>query len=412
MGNGYTRQKLASCDAISGISSRDSDTGRSYRLGKKDIAEKLYTENNRVFADIVNYMVYDGAEVVHPADLMELGSEELMLKGEDKQQRYRDVMKKAVIRQDKDAIYMLVSLENQSEVHYAMPVRNMLNDAMRYMRQVEQIRRERFQQGRQGNQMQEHTPIEGQIHAEFLSGMTEQDKLLPIITIVILFQDQTWNGPKSIHEMLNTTDPAVLKYVQDYKIHVIAPADMTEDELRKFQSSMREVLNFIKYSKDKRKLAQIMQADAERFKHMEREAVQLLNLVTGAEMEMDEEEEVVNMCKAIQDMRKEERELGQQEGRTQMIQSMLAHGYTLDEVMEVVGSDEDNVEEGKETGTMCKALDDMRKEERELGQQEGEQKGRQQVIRNMLLHNYAIADIMTLVECKEDEVIEVQKSME
>ena len=102
MGNGYTRQKLASCDAISGISSRDSDTGRSYRLGKKDIAEKLYTENNRVFADIVNYMVYDGAEIVHPADLMELGSEELMLKGEDKQQRYRDVMKKAVIRQDKD----------------------------------------------------------------------------------------------------------------------------------------------------------------------------------------------------------------------------------------------------------------------------------------------------------------------
>ena len=134
----------------------------------------------------------------------------------------------------------------------------------------------------------------------------------------------------------------------------------------------------------------------------------MLNLVTGAEMEMDEEEEVVNMCKAIQDMRKEERELGQQEGRTQMIQSMLAHGYTLDEVMEVVRSDEDNVEEGKETGTVCKALEDMRKEERELGQQEG----RQQVIRNMLLHNYAIADIMTLVECKEDEVIEVQKSME
>lgn len=407
MGNGYTRQRLASCGAISGISSRDSDTGRSYRLGKKDIAEKLYTENNRIFADIVNYMVYDGAEIVHPADLMELGSEELMLKGEDKQQRYRDVMKKAVIRQDKDAIYMLVSLENQSEVHYAMPVRNMLNDAMRYMRQVEQIRRERFQQGRQGNQMQEHTPIEGQIHAEFLSGMTEQDKLLPIITIVILFQDQTWNGPKSIHEMLNTTDPAVLKYVQDYKIHVIAPADMTEDELRKFQSSMREVLNFIKYSKDKRKLAQIMQADAERFKHMEREAVQLLNLVTGAEMEMDEDEEVVNMCKAIQDMRKEERELGQQEGKTQIIQSMLAHGYTLDEVMEVIQCEEDSEEAGKG----CKAIQDMREEERELGWQEGKQENKRQTIRNMLSRGYAFVDIMSIAECSEEEIVEVQKNM-
>ena len=97
----------------------------------------------------------------------------------------------------------------------------------------------------------------------------------------------------------------------------------------------------------------------------------------------------------------------EQKGKQQIIQSMLAHGYTLDEVMEVVGSDEDNVEEGKETGTVCKALEDMRKEERELGQQEG----KQQIIRNMLSHNYAIADIMTLVECKEDEIIEVQKSM-
>ena len=403
MGNGYTRQKLASCDAISGISSRDSDTGRSYRLGKKDIAEKLYTENNRVFADIVNYMVYDGAEIVHPADLMELGSEELMLKGEDKQQRYRDVMKKAVIRQDKDAIYMLVSLENQSEVHYAMPVRNMLNDAMRYMRQVEQIRRERFQQGRKKDGPQEHITMGGQTHAEFLSGMTEQDKLLPIITIVILFQDQTWDGPKSIHEMLNTTDPAVLKYVQDYKIHVIAPADMTEDELRKFQSSMREVMNFIKYSKDKRKLAQIMQADEERFKHMEREAVQLLNLVTGAEMEMDEDEEVVNVCKAIQDMRKEERELGQQEGKQQIIQSMLAHGYTLDEVMEVVQCEEDSEEAGKG----CKAIQDMREEERELGKQEN----KRQTIRNMLSRGYAFVDIMSIAECSEEEIAEVQKNM-
>ena len=307
-------------------------------MGKKDIAEKLYTENNQVFADIVNYMVYDGVEMVHPADLMELGSEELILKGGDKQQRYRDVMKKVVIRQDKDAIYMLVSLENQSEVHYAMPVRNMLNDSMRYMRQVEQIRRERFQQGRKKAGPQEHIAMDGQTHAEFLSGM-------PIITIVILFQDQTWNGPKSIHEMLNTTDPAVLKYVQDYKIHVIAPADMTEDELRKFQSSMREVLNFIKYSKDKRKLAQIMQADAERFKHMEREAVQLLNLVTGAEMEMDEEKEVVNMCKAIQDMREEERELGWQENKRQTIRNMLSRGYAFVDIMSIAECSEEEIAE-------------------------------------------------------------------
>ena len=129
-------------------------------MGKKDVAEKLYTENNRIFADIVNYILYDGAEIVGPEHLKEVSGEELFLEEETDidlfvesvtsadsmdrqvgngrntgknikrrrqkdyivQQRYRDVSKQITIRQGQDAVYMLVSLENQSEVHYAMPV--------------------------------------------------------------------------------------------------------------------------------------------------------------------------------------------------------------------------------------------------------------------------------------------------
>ncbi len=178
-------------------------------MGKKDIAEKLYTENNRIFADIVNYILYDGAEIVRPEHLKEVSGEELFLEEEadidlfvesvssavstDRkaergrstgknerrhrqkdyvvQQRYRDVSKQITIRQGQDAVYMLVSLENQSEVHYAMPVRNMLNDSMRYMRQVNQIRS--YRKGKR-------SPDSG----DFLSGIDSGDKLLPVITIV------------------------------------------------------------------------------------------------------------------------------------------------------------------------------------------------------------------------------------
>ena len=152
-------------------------------------------------------------------------------------------------------------------------------------------------------------------------------------------------------------DPAVLKYVQDYKIHVIAPAELSTEELKQFHSSMREVLNFIKYSEDEEKLRQILQEDAGRFNRMEQEAVQLLNLVTGAEIEINTEQEVVDMCKALADMISRERKLGYDNG----------------------------VEE--------------------------ERKKRIQIIKNMLNRGFAYEDIMDIAECGRDEIIQIQQTM-
>ena len=89
--------------------------------------------------------------------------------------------------------------------------------------------------------------------------------------------------------------------------------------------------------------------------------------------------------------------------KRQIMQSMLAHGYTLDEVMEVVQCEEGSEEAGKG----CKAIQDMREEERELGWQEN----KRQTIRNMLSRGYAFVDIMSIAECSEEEIAEVQKNM-
>ena len=42
--------------------------GRENRLGKKDRYEKVYTGNAEVFADIVNYLLYEGEEKIQPDD--------------------------------------------------------------------------------------------------------------------------------------------------------------------------------------------------------------------------------------------------------------------------------------------------------------------------------------------------------
>ena len=61
-------------------------------------------------------------------------------------QKYRDLLKTATIMEDGEATYVLLGIENQTEVHYAMPVRNMLYDAMQYNQQVTEIGKKRRQE--------------------------------------------------------------------------------------------------------------------------------------------------------------------------------------------------------------------------------------------------------------------------
>lgn len=370
-------------------------------MGKKDIIQKLYTEDNRIFADIVNFMLYDGREVICPEDLEELSCEQVMLaeredfhaekekNGKHRSakyiglQRYRDVQKRLVIRQAKDTVYVLICLENQSEVHYAMPIRNMLNDALNYARQVETLSKQHFLKAKDlkagsfeadisqtsipqidnfetknsqtGTSQTDNSETENSqidIHnrnrKEFLSGIHKEDKLLPVISFVLLFQDEEWDGPISVHEMLCTDDPAILRYVQDYKLNLIVPAELTEEALKKFHSSLREVLSFIKYSKDKEQMNRLIEENSARFSRMEKEAVAVINLFTGTNIEIKEEEEVIDMCKAWEDMRAEGIKVGQAEGmkkQKRIVQNMVDRGYSIEDILAIMECSREELQE-------------------------------------------------------------------
>lgn len=78
-----------------------------------------------------------------------------------------------------------------------------------------------------------------------------------MVTLVIHFGADEWDAPLSLHEMMGTQNEKLMHYVQDYQIHLIDPAKLTEEDLKKFTSSLREVIEYIKYSKDKEKLSRI-----------------------------------------------------------------------------------------------------------------------------------------------------------
>lgn len=296
-------------------------------MSKKDTVTKAFMRENTVFADAFNYLIFNGKKVIQPEQLQELDTTELVqliAKGKNNKnesvQKYRDILKATVIMEDENADYLLLGIENQTEIHYAMPVRNMIYDALQYGNQVAAIAAQ--------NVKEKKAPT----RAEFLSGFYKADKLRPVITLVLHFGADPWDGATSLHEMMYFPLEEMRTFIQDYKIHLIDPAALKPDELEKFSTSLREVLGCIKYSKDKEKLSSFIRNNTRMM--LKINAARVIQAITNITLDLSEEVEEVDMCKAIDDMMQDSREEGKAEGRTEGILFALT-GLVRDGVLSI-----------------------------------------------------------------------------
>lgn len=178
---------------------------------KEDTVTKDYVKDTTVFADIFNYYIYGGKQIIKPEQLMERDSVELALPyGTNDSvvpvQKFRDVQKLYAAMTDGNAEYVLYGVENQSRVHYAMPVKNNLYDALEYAGQVEEAAKSHRRAMKLAKQ-QESIPIKTPNAGEFLSGFWKEDRLIPSITLTIFFSSEVWDGPLSLSDMMDISDP-------------------------------------------------------------------------------------------------------------------------------------------------------------------------------------------------------------
>ena len=193
--------------------------------------------------------------------------------------------------EDGEFAYLVLGIENQTGIHYAMPVRNMLYDALQYYSQVKTIAKKNRKELSLGKD-------------EFFSGITKDDKLLLVITLVVYFGAKKWDGSKSLHEMLTNKDARALAYVEDYRIHLLEPAGMTDEDIAKLKSDLKDVFYFIKYSGDKDKLQELLE-NSEDFRSMKKTTAEMIKTVTNTDIDLPEGEEHVDMCLAIRQMKEE-----------------------------------------------------------------------------------------------------------
>ena len=287
-------------------------------MGVIDTEGKIYLSNNEIFADAFNYLLYRGEKVIKAFELKEIDTAQASaIFGNGKRsniQKQRDLLKVWSAKSDENAIYVVLGAEIQDKVNYAMPVRNGLYDMLGYSKQIEEIKRSKKNS-------------KAKMSAEeFLSGIGKDDKLVPIVTLVVYFGDDHWGGPKSLHEILDFSDDSLKEFVPDYKLNIISPFDMDEDEFERFNTDFGIALKIIKHQKDD--VPAIINFNKDRF--ISNETAIFLNNIIKMDLEFESNSEGgVNMCESIERLKKQERIKG-------AIEAHKEHGLTDNDIIRMI----------------------------------------------------------------------------
>ena len=145
-------------------------------MGKNDCATKVFLSDRRVFADLVNFGVFGGKQVVEADDLRETDCEEVMsLARNDGGSSYkkclRDMAMEVAMQTSDGTKYLVVGVENQNKPHLAMPARCLLYDAMRHAKNLQHII---------ADNERKHIAT-----MDYISRLCPEDRLPPVITLVI-----------------------------------------------------------------------------------------------------------------------------------------------------------------------------------------------------------------------------------
>ena len=230
-------------------------------MQQKDLSEKVLEDNNDIFADIVNVLLFDGEDTVEESSLVNTTVHSQYKDDSGKlHEQERDVAK--YWRKGNTDI-VLYGIENQTKVESRMPVRIFGYEGASYR------------------------------------GQHDKKTIVPVITMVLYYgTDRRWTAPANIKSLIKVPD-GLDKYVNDVKANVFEIAWLTDDQISKFKSDFKIVANFFV---NKRKNKDYIPDDKTTIKHVD-EILKFLSVMTGDnryEKLLADKEGVSNMCDVAQ----------------------------------------------------------------------------------------------------------------
>ncbi len=314
-------------------------TQRKCQTSDKDNALNTFLAMPEIFADLFNAVVFEGKQVILPENLEPADRllSEVVGKGRNqaKLTRYRDVFK---AYRDENAAYILLGIESQTAIHYAMPLRNMIYDALSMLARLRQ-------------KSAKHLALKDLKRPdEFLSRFSKTDRIDPVISLVVYTGTATWDGPRSLHDMISFPNEAYKRFTPNYFINFVFPAKMDEAMFVRFSTELHDVFKCIRFSDSKEAFNAFIMNDL-RCQEMSFEAVQAINACTHANIKVTRKGGRINMCQAIIDLKKEAYDDGFQKGEESGFQKgsfcialrMYNGKYSIQEISEMTGLTQEEI---------------------------------------------------------------------
>ncbi|MGN0170451.1 MAG: Rpn family recombination-promoting nuclease/putative transposase [Lachnospiraceae bacterium] len=319
-------------------------------MGEKDATEKLLEDYEDVFADIVNGVIFQGEQRVRPDSLRESSVRSQYKAGGKVREQERDVAKYWT---DSKVDIALYGLENQTTVDQTMPLRIMGYDGAGYRKQILKSEDEKTEQKTAGDVAEPGIVEAGK--KEFPVKRTEQ-KFVPVITLVLYFgTEHKWRKPQCLKDVIEIPE-GLDHYVNDYTIHVVNVAWLTDEEIDCFQSDFKLVARF--FVEKRKKNHEWMRNNRQEIKHVD-EIIKLFSAMTGDSLYEEiirnyDTKEVHTMCEVLEYYINEGRAEGRAEGRTEgrteermeMIARMIEKGFPVETILSL-GVTKEQLQEAK-----------------------------------------------------------------
>ena len=265
------------------------------------------------YADTVNGLVFEGEQYLLPEDLYEVDTQVRGIRLPEfvrhftkekawKSTKYRDLIRKAAFGMN----YVIIGIENQEVMDYSIPLRNMIYDVSEYEKQAAGIRKNVRKQNK------------GLRAGEYMYGFTKDSRLHPVTTLILYAGEEAWQGPTSLHEILEFSDipDKLKKMIPDYKINVINLCEIEDTSI--FKTDLKYVVDFIKCRSDKNALRELVSSD-EYYQSVDEDAFDVMASYSDtAHMEVIKEKYEeggrINMCEGLRGWMEDERAQGRAEG--------------------------------------------------------------------------------------------------
>ena len=270
-------------------------------MGKNDVALSSYFSDPQIFADLFNAWMYGGRQVIAPESLT---AEDPVQPRPEYARPYKHVRDVVKMYQKDGVQLVLLGIENQEKIDYSAPVRILQFDSADYQNQVR--RTEEENRKRMG--------LKTGLPAFF-----REDRIIPVITLILYFGEEEWDRPVRLHDMLAFPEgEADLRpLVPDYPIHVISVrrsgAERKTDggrneghvsgmDISLLRTELRQVFGFLQHQEDKEGLKRYVEENRAVFSHISSNGALFLAASaheTRLLKDLNREEEHYDMCRAL-----------------------------------------------------------------------------------------------------------------